>query len=164
MTRSATSLRVVFVAVLAASTSFAEESVFPSKAELAMAKQLNPGEISGDVRKFLKSKMKSHGKDVRDLLMSVATLRYAEAKRAAQGLANAPRLDAAAGPSVNVSPGFFALQDQLKRAAGEVVTAAEAQNAEQLEKSFDLVIKTCMGCHNAFTQAVKDGADKPKTP
>lgn len=150
-------------AALLAPAAHAEESIFPSKAELAMAKQLNPGEISQDVKKFLKSKMKSHGKDVREMLMSVATLRYDDAKKAAQSLAATPRLDAAAGPSVNVPPGFFALQEQLKRAAGDVVAAAEKQEPEALEKSFDLVVKTCMGCHNAFTDVVKQ-ADKPKKP
>jgi hypothetical protein len=150
-------MRSCFIAVtLLASVAAAEDSVFPTKEEKAMARLLEPQQVSADARAFLKSKMKAHSKDMRDLVLAVATLRYDDAKKFAQGIANAPRLDKASAPSLDLDAGFFVLQDTLRKQATAVVSASEAKNAQALANTFSTMISTCMSCHNAFLAPVRD--------
>lgn len=142
----AISLLTALVAVHA----FAEDSVFPSKQELKMARMLEPQNVSAEAKSFLKSKMKAHSKDMRDLVLAVATLKYDEAKKFAQGISNAPRLDKTAGAAVQLPDAYFVLQDALKKHAGEVVIASEAKKADDLNLAFTSMMGTCMSCHNAF--------------
>jgi hypothetical protein len=134
-------------------------SVFPTKEEKDMAKLLQEQAMSSEVRAFLKGKMKSHNKDMRDLVMAVATLRFDDAKKWSQGIANTPRLDANSSGKLELPPSFFALQDVLRKQAGAVVTAAEAKNADELVTSFTTMVGTCAGCHKAFMTPVKEKTD-----
>ncbi|MBL8935721.1 MAG: cytochrome c [Archangium sp.] len=140
----------VVLAALVAVNAFAEDSVFPSKQELQMARMLEPQNVSGEAKAFLKSKMKAHNKDMRDLVLAVATLKYDDAKKFAQGISNAPRLDKAAGATVSLPDSFFVLQDALKKHATEVVTACDAKKPGELNVAFTSMMATCMSCHNAF--------------
>jgi cytochrome c556 len=130
----------------------AQESVFPSKEEKKMAKLLEPQEVSADVKAFLKLKMKAHNKDMRDLVLAVATLKYDEAKRYAQGIANSPRLADENTPA----PAFKTLQDSLKRDATAIVAACEKKNPDELATAFDSMIATCMSCHNAYLVPMRE--------
>ena len=141
---------VSILAALVAVHAFAEDSVFPSKQELQMARMLEPQNVSAEAKAFLKGKMKAHSKDMRDLVLAVATLKYDEAKKFSQGIANAPRLDKTAGAPVALPESFFILQDALKKHAGEVVTACEAKKPAELNAAFSSMMATCMSCHNAF--------------
>lgn len=153
----ASSILVALVAVNA----FAEDSVFPSKQELQMARMLEPQNVSAEAKTFLKSKMKAHSKDMRDLVLSVATLKYDDAKKFAQGIANAPRLDKTAGATVSLPDSFFILQDGLRKHAGEVVTACDAKKPAELNAAFTSMMGTCMSCHNAFLVPLRE---KPAVP
>lgn len=156
-------MRSIFVlAALVAVNAFAEDSVFPSKQELQMARMLEPQTVSGEARAFLKSKMKAHSKDMRDLVLAVATLKYDEAKRFAQGISNAPRLDKSAGATVALPDSFFSLQDGLKKHATEVVAACEAKKPAELNQAFTSMMGTCMSCHNAFLVPMR--GEKPAVP
>ncbi|MCU0698318.1 MAG: cytochrome c, partial [Myxococcaceae bacterium] len=143
--------RLVFVAVsLASLSTFAQESVFPSKEEKQMARMLEPQQMSADVKAFIKGKMKAHNKDMKDLVLAVATLKYDECRRYAQGIANAPRLDKAAGQSLELPDAFFTLQDGLRKQATALVAACEAKKPDELLSSYNQMMGTCMSCHNAF--------------
>ena len=134
-------------------------SVFPSKEEKEMAKLLQDQAMSTEVRAFLKGKMKSHNKDMRDLVMAVATLRFEEARKWAQGIANTPRLDPNQSGKLELPPAFFALQDALRKQATAVAAAAEAKNDEDLVTAFTGMVGTCAGCHKAFMTPVKEKSD-----
>lgn len=136
--------------------------VFPSKEEQKMARILEPQTVSAEAKSFIKGKMKAHNKDMRDLVLTVATLKFDEAKKYAQGIANAPRLDASSGPSLDLPPAFFTLQDALRKQAGELITACDAKNADALVSSFTQMISTCMSCHNAFLVPMRDTKAPPK--
>ena len=143
------------IAVVLCLSSFiaaAQESVFPSREEKKMARILEPQEVTADVKAFLKLKMKAHNKDMRDLVLAVATLKYDEAKRYAQGIANSPRLADENTPA----PAFKTLQDTLKKDATAVVAACEKKSADELATAFDAMIATCMSCHNAYLVPMRE--------
>jgi cytochrome c556 len=137
----------------------AQESVFPTKAEKKMARILEQQLVTGEVKTFLKAKMKMHNKDMRDLVLAVATLKYDEARRYAQGIANSPRLAEENTPA----PAFKILQDNLRKDANAVVAACEKKNPEELSEAFDSMIATCMSCHNAYLVPLREqkSAAKP---
>lgn len=136
--------------------------VFPSKEEKEMARLLEPQTISSDVKTFLKSKMKSHNKDMRDLVLAIATLKYDEAKKFAQGIASAPRLDRASGASVDLPAAYFSLQDSLKKQAESISAACDAKNPEDLAATFSAMMRTCVSCHNAFLVPIREKAAPKK--
>lgn len=153
-------MRLLVVAIIVTSFSaLAQESVFPSKEERKMARLLEPQQVTAEVKAFLKLKMKAHNKDMRDLVLAVATLKYDEAKRFAQGIANSPRLADEATPA----PAFKTLQDALKKDATAVVEACEKKDPDALAASFDSMMATCMSCHNAYLVPLRDekAAKKP---
>lgn len=137
---------------LTALVAAAQESVFPSKEEKKMARILEPQEVTVEVKAFLKLKMKAHNKDMRDLVLAVATLKYDEAKRFAQGIANSPRLAEENVPA----PAFKTLQDTLKKDASAVVAACEKKSPDELATAFDSMIATCMSCHNAYLVPMRE--------
>ena len=137
-------------------------SVFPSKEEKEMARLLEPQTVSSDVKSFLKGKMKSHNKDMRDLVLAIATLKYDEAKRLSQSIATAPRLDKASGASVDLPPAYFTLQDTLKKQAEAISTACDAKNPEDLAATFSAMMRTCVSCHNAYLVPIRDKAAQKK--
>lgn len=157
-------MRVIVLLIATASfTALAQPgSVFPSKAEKEMARLLEPQNVSSEVKSFLKGKMKSHNKDMRDLVLAIATLKYEESKRFAQGIANAPRLDKAAGASVELPPAYFTLQDSLKKQAEAISAACDAKNPEDLAATFSDMMRTCVSCHNAFLVPLRDKPEKGK--
>jgi hypothetical protein len=120
-----TPLLATLVAALAL-PAFAQESIFPNKATVKAAKQLEPETLSTESKAFLKGKMKSHIKDMKDLSIAVAILKAAEVQRLAQGIANAPRLDKSMGESSKLPDRFFELQDELKKNAQAVSDAGKA--------------------------------------
>ncbi|MBL8919871.1 MAG: cytochrome c [Myxococcaceae bacterium] len=157
-------MRVValLVAVIACSALAQPGSVFPSKDEKEMARLLEPQNVSSEVKSFLKSKMKSHNKDMRDLVLAIATLRYEDSKKFAQGIAVAPRLDKAAGASVELPPAYFTLQDALRKQAEAISAACDAKNPEDLAATFSTMMRTCVSCHNAFLVPQRDKPEKGK--
>lgn len=130
----------------------AQESVFPSKQERAMAKLLEPQAVNAEAKAFIKKKMKAHNKDMRDLVLAVATLKYDEARRYAQGIANSPRLAEEATPA----PAFKTLQDTLRADASAIVAACEKKDPDELKAAFSSTMATCMSCHNAYLVPLRE--------
>lgn len=152
----------VTLAVTLAPSARAQGNIFPSKQERALARHLDPAAVSTEARAFLKGKMKAHGKDLRELSMAVATLNYVEAKRFAQGIANQPRLDPKT-PGANALPAdYFALQENLKTLAGELVTIAEQADDQELVTAYAHLVQTCASCHHAFVAQKAAAKPAPK--
>ncbi len=126
------------------------QSVFPTKTELDLARKLDPAAVSVDAKKFLKSKMKGHAKDMKDLSVAVATVNYAASAKTAQLVATQPRLDPAAGKAVNLPENFFALQDILKRSAQGLADSAKEENFDQVMERYQYVVAVCAVCHVTF--------------
>ncbi|MEW5742242.1 MAG: hypothetical protein AB1938_25220 [Myxococcota bacterium] len=147
-----------------ASTALAQGSIFPSKQQRELAKHLSPDEVSQENRKFLKGKMKAHGKDLRELSMAVATLKYAQAAKYAQGIANQPRLDPATPGADKLPPSYFALQDNLKKLATELVTIANEKDDQELITAYAHLIQTCASCHHAFVEQKAAAKPPEKAP
>lgn len=143
-------LAVALIAAVLPLAAHAQGSVFPSKQQREMAKRLSPDEVSGEARAFLKGKMKAHNKDLRELSMAVATLKYAQVKKHARGIANQPRLDPSQGKAAALPSSYFALQDNLKKLAEELVTISDQQDDEELVTAYAHLVQTCASCHHAF--------------
>lgn len=141
---------------VSASAALAQESVFPSKDEREMIRMLEPQQMSADVKAFIKGKMKAHNKDMKDLVLAVATLKYDDCRRYAQGIANAPRLDKASGQSLELPEAFFSLQDGLRKQATALVAACEAKKPDELLSAYNQMMGTCMSCHNAFLVPLRE--------
>jgi hypothetical protein len=144
-----TPLLATLVAALAL-PAFAQESIFPNKATVKAAKQLEPETLSTESKAFLKGKMKSHIKDMKDLSIAVAILKAAEVQRLAQGIANAPRLDKSMGESSKLPDRFFELQDELKKNAQAVSDAGKANDTNAMLSTYQELIGTCVSCHASF--------------
>lgn len=133
---------------------FAQDSIFPSKAEKKAAALLDQEHVTERTRKLLRAKMKNHGNDMKDLTVAVALLRYDAAKAKAQHIANQPRVDRSAEGSspdgVDLTPAFFALQDELKKNATELAEVAEKKDPRALSASMGKTLDTCIGCHALF--------------
>ncbi|MDX2010367.1 MAG: cytochrome c [Myxococcaceae bacterium] len=155
--------RLILVVVsLLSLSAFAQESVFPSKEEKEMARMLEPQQMSADVKAFIKGKMKAHNKDMKDLVLAVATLKYDECRKYAQGIANAPRLDKASGQSLDLPEAFFSLQDGLRKQATALVAACEAKKPDELLSAYNQMMGTCMSCHNAFLVPLREKTSAKK--
>ena len=157
-------MRVLLLLVLCLALPAAAQpgSVFPSKEEKEMARLLEPQKVSAEVKNFLKGKMKSHNKDMRDLVLAISTLKYDEAKKFSQGIASAPRLDKSAGPSIDLPPSYFTLQDSLRKQAEAITAACDAKNPDDLATTFSQMMRTCVSCHNAFLVPMREKASPPK--
>ncbi len=145
---------LLLVAALAA-PAFAQGSIFPDANTKKAAKQLEWGTVSEESKAFLKSKMKHHGKELKDLSIAVATVRLPEVQRLAQDIANQPRLDATSGPAMKLPPRFFELQDELRKNAQALSDAAKANEMSGTHEKFSLVMENCMSCHAAFKAQVQ---------
>jgi cytochrome c556 len=142
-------------AVIAATLSLsllahADESVFPSKRDRAMAKVLEEQKLSAGVHDFLKSKMKGHNKDMRDLVIAVASLRFDQAESLARAIATQPRLDKTTAQARELPEVFFVMQDRLKQDANAVADAAAKKDVEETHLAFSDLMGTCMSCHAGF--------------
>lgn len=138
------------------------QNIFPSKKEKKMASLLDQEHVTVATRKFLKSQMKNHGQDMRELVIAVAMLRYDHAAQFAQRIANQPRLDRAAvtgtPDGVDLTPLFFTLQDALKKNATELAESAEKKDQKALTASMGRTLDNCMSCHALFLPQPKADA------
>lgn len=136
--------------IVVAASSFAQGSIFPDEKTKKAAKQLEPANVSEESRAFLKTKMKNHNKEMKELSIAVATVKLTEVQRLAQDIANQPRLDATTGPAAKLPPRFFELQEELKTNAQALADAAKANEMSNSEAKYAQVMGTCMACHAAF--------------
>lgn len=144
---------LILLSALVSQAALAQSSIFPTKEELDVARKLDPAAVTVEAKRFLKSKMKGHAKDMKDLTVAVSTVNYAAAARAAQLVANQPRLDPAVGPAASLPQGFFAMQDLLKRSAQGLADSAKEENLDQMVEQYQYVVVVCAACHVAFIPA-----------
>lgn len=118
-------------------------------------RQLEAETLSDASRVFLKTKMKNHVKDMKELSIAVAIMKMTEVQRLAQGVANAPRLDPTVGPAAQLPPRFFELQNELKKNAQAVSDAGKANDANGVLSHYQALIATCTTCHLSFKAQVE---------
>jgi hypothetical protein len=134
-------------------------SVFPPKPNKKALALLDQTHVNARTRTLLRSKMKTHGGDMRELTVAVALLRYDAAQQHAQHIANQARVDRSAEGStpdgIELSPAFFTMQDELKKNATELATIAEKKDQHALAAAMSKTLETCMGCHALFLPSAK---------
>lgn len=141
---------LILISLSLSQAALAQTNVFPTKEELELARKLDPAAVSVDAKKFLKAKMKDHAKDMKDLSVAVATVNYANAAKAAQLVANQPRLDPAAAKAVSLPPTFFSMQDLLRRSAQGLADSAKEGNFDRTVEQYQYVVAVCAVCHVLF--------------
>lgn len=150
---------LLFIAVLAV-PAFAQGSIFPDQATKDAAAKFAPENVSEASRTFLKSKMKNHIKDMKDLSIAVATIKASEVQRLAQGIANTARLDKTTAAANSLPPRFFELQDELKKNAQALADAGKANTMDGMLTGYQSLVSTCMQCHAAFKAQVVQAGEK----
>jgi len=152
------------VASLVPTVTLAQGSVFPSPDQKKVSRLLQPEEVSAEAHKFLKGQMKNHAKEMNQLSIATATLKYEQVKKLATAISNDPRLDPATGPASKLPKGFFDLQDYLKKRALNLAEVADAKDPDALAASYEDLVVTCMACHWAFLPPESRPAkkDEPK--
>jgi hypothetical protein len=153
-------MRSLLLVTLLAVPAFAQGSIFPDQATKDAARKFDPENVSEASRAFLKSKMKSHIKDMKELSIAVATIQAAEVQRLAQGIANQPRLDKNTAQANQLPPRFFELQDELKKNAQALSDAGKANSMDGMLNGYQNMVSTCMQCHAAFKAQVVQAGDK----
>lgn len=146
-------LLVLCVAV--SGSALAQGSIFPDQATKDAARKFTAENVSEGSRVFLKSKMKNHIKDMKELSIAVATIRAAEVQRLAQGIANTPRLDKNTGAANQLPDRFFELQEELKKNAQALSDAGKDNNMDGMLTGYQNLVSTCMQCHAAFKAQVE---------
>ncbi|HEY1086070.1 MAG TPA: hypothetical protein VGE37_00195 [Archangium sp.] len=141
-------MRTLILCLALAAPAFAQSSIFPSKAQKQMAKRLEPATVTEESRTFLRTKMKAHAKDMKELSLAVATANADDVKRLAKWLADEPRLDPAVGSAAKLPARFFELQEAQKKAATDLSEAA--QDVDAMQAKFGVLIEQCVACHAAF--------------
>jgi cytochrome c556 len=141
-------MRSMILCIAIASTAFAQESIFPTKAQKQMARHLEPATVTEESRAFLKTKMKHHAKEMKDLSVAVATVKPDDVKRLAQFIADEARLDPAVGPATKLPKRFFELQEAQKKIAGEL--AATGDDLQAMQDKYGQLVEQCVACHAAF--------------
>jgi hypothetical protein len=114
-----------------------------------------PDYLPESARTLLRKKMARHGQDARDLMFGVTLLRYDLARATAERIAAEPRLErpqagAEDEPAAFLPERFFVLQDELRRRAQAVATAAGKKDDPALAESYGLLMQTCVSCHSAY--------------
>jgi hypothetical protein len=148
-------MRSLFLVLVVSGSAFAQGSIFPDQATRDAAKKFAPENVSEGSRAFLKSKMKNHIKDMKELSIAVATIQAAEVQRLAQGVANTARLDRSTGPANQLPERFFELQDELKKNGQALADAGKANSMDGMLTNYQNLVSTCMQCHAAFKAQVQ---------
>lgn len=145
---------ILFLVALVAAPAFAQGSIFPSKTTKRLARQLEPGNVSEEVKAFLKASMKDHAKEMKDLSVAVAIVNFADTQRLAQAIANQPRLDPSIGPAAKLPPRYFELQALQKKTAQDLSDVAKGNDMSATLERYSELVEHCMACHAAFKTQV----------
>lgn len=146
---------LLMAALAVAAPAFAQGSIFPNKQTKKAARQLAPSAITDDLRPFLKSKMKNHAKEMKDLSIAVSTVDLEKTARLSQEIAAEPRLDPAVGQATRLPVRFFELQDELRTRAQAVSDAAKANEMTGTHERYTALVENCMACHAAFKAQIQ---------
>lgn len=106
-------------------------------------------------RRVLNERMKRHGHDMPQLMLSVVLLQRDVAAEAAKRIANEPlvmRPPPGDDSLLNsaLPPRFFVLQDELRQRAKALSDAADQKDDKALAVAFGQLTETCVACHSAY--------------
>ena len=120
----------------------------PPGPELAVPERIPPA-----ARAVIRVKMRRHAEQLPALISSVVVLDYDGVARAAGEIFDEPALARPiTGDELNglLPERFFVLQDALRTAARQVVTAAAKRDGVQLPGAFGKLTETCVSCHDLY--------------
>jgi hypothetical protein len=105
--------------------------------------------------------MSQHQQEMEGMFRSTVLLRYAEVEATASAISRTPPLPNPAvtlfrDPEVGVPREFFALQDELRVRAGELVKAAHDHDNSAMAKGYGRMTETCVSCHALLIDAVHE--------
>jgi hypothetical protein len=115
-----------------------------------------PATLDPAIRQVLKTKMGRHDLQMQALLSRVVLLDDDGIARAAGAVFDEPSLARpVAGDELNAAlpERFFALQDDVRRIARQLVIASQAHDRAAVAEQFGTLAKTCVACHEAYLQA-----------
>jgi len=128
-------------------------SAAPAKAPDAAGAQV----LSKEARAVMRTRMKSHGPEMEQLIWSVVLLQRAQTQAIADRMGSAAKL---ARPlpgqldTVNaaVPELFFGFQDNLHARARELGDAAKTKDDEAIGRAFGKLAETCVACHARYLE------------
>ncbi|MFZ5443473.1 MAG: cytochrome c [Myxococcota bacterium] len=153
-------MRTLILLAVFAAPAFAQGSIFPDEATKKAARLLEPGSVSEENRAFLRTKMKDHSKEMKELSVAVATVKLSDAQRLAQAMANEPRLDRSSGAATKLPARFFELQELLRKTSQELADAAKANDLAATSTKYHQVVELCVSCHGSFKAQVQAAPTK----
>ncbi len=113
-----------------------------------------PAYLPAAARELLVDRMKDHRADMSALTFAVVLLDKANAERLARAIAQSPRIarptDAPDELNSLLPPRFFELQDQLRRRAEDLATAAKSGDDAAMAKAYGALSETCVACHATY--------------
>lgn len=132
----------------------------------AAAGEPDPTTLSPMARQFLRRRMASHRDDMTKLVLAVALLQRAQARALANDIANEPRIarpiaGGDADLNAELPSRFFALQDELRARAKDLVQAVETRSDAEVGAAFGRLTGTCVACHSAFLEPVPTTPKRP---
>jgi hypothetical protein len=128
-----------------------------SQAITAPERLAPPEDLPGPARTILRARMASHAQDMGALMSSVMVLRYdLIAERAIKIADDASMARPLTGDATELNSAlpekFFSYQDELRRAARALATAATQQNALPVADAYARLSGTCVRCHATYRQ------------
>jgi hypothetical protein len=123
----------------------------PRGPELAVPERIPPA-----ARAVIRAKMRRHAEQLPVLMSSVVVLDYDGVARAAGEIFDEPALARpVTGDELNglLPERFFALQDELRATARQVVDAAARRDSARLGQAAERLIETCIACHDVYLHA-----------
>jgi cytochrome c556 len=111
---------------------------------------------------MLEARMQRHGQEMMFLVVNLVILQREEAARAADEIAEEPRLARPAtgdADSLNalLPKRFFELEDELRERARALSSAARAKDDSRLIAAYGQLTATCMSCHSLYLKGEGDG-------
>jgi len=114
-----------------------------------------PDRIPPVLASLLEARMVGHGDDLEWLLANVLMLNRENVEIWATGLAKTPLIARPTGAdndtlNAQLPARFFDLQDDLKKAATDLATAAHGHDDRAMSKAFGRLTETCVACHSVY--------------
>ncbi len=128
----------------------------PASGDEGRLRLAEPSWLSPSVRRTVRARMSRHEAQMSELVWAVMLLDYPLAERSARAIANAPPALAPTDELKQLTPDFFAAQDQLKRHAARLATAARDRNDLEMSAAYTQIAETCVACHAAYVRPPAD--------
>jgi hypothetical protein len=123
-----------------------------------------PDYLSPVARQLLKNRMRRHGTELTQLVLSVTLLQHEKSNALATDIANEPRISRpVVGGEDDLNKAlperFFVLQDELRSRAKTLAEGARSHDNKAMAQDFGRMMQICVECHSTF-----QNRDEAKAP